>query len=52
MDQAEDLSQVQLEIHLANLLNNTFQAFNMLPLEQKDAMIAQYEGRKEDFVNA
>ncbi len=26
--------------------------FNMLPLEQKDALIAQYKGKQEDFVTA
>ncbi len=45
MDQDEDLSQVQEEIHPANLLSNTFRAFNTLPLNQKDKMIAQYEGK-------
>ena len=52
MDQDEDLSQVQEEIHPSNLLNNTFRAFNTLPLAQKDQMIAQYEGKWEDFVGA
>ena len=52
MDQDEDLSQVQEEIHPANLLNNAFQAFDSLPLTQKDEMIAQYEGKREDFVGA
>ncbi len=40
MDQDEDLSGIQEEIHPSNLLDNTFQAFNTLPLEQKDTMIA------------
>ncbi len=52
MDQDEDLSQVQEEIHPANLLSNAFWAFDTLPLEQKDQMIAQYEGKREDFVGA
>jgi len=52
MDQDEDLSQVQEEIHPANLLNNAFRAFDTLPLAQKDEMIAQYEGKQEDFVGA
>ena len=52
MDQDEDLSQVQEEIHPSNLLNNAFRAFNTLPLAQKDQMIAQYEGKREDFVGA
>jgi len=41
MDQDEDLSQVQSEIHPSNLLNNALQAFDTLPIEQKDTMIAQ-----------
>ena len=45
MDQDKDLSQIQEEIHPTNLLSNTFRAFNTLPLEQKDEMIAQYEGK-------
>ena len=52
MDQDEDLSRVQEEIHPANLLSNAFRAFDTLPLEQKDQMIAQYEGKREDFVGA
>ena len=52
MDQDEDLSQVQEEIHPSNLLNNAFRAFDTLPLTQKDQMIAQYEGKREDFVGA
>ena len=52
MDQDEDLSQLQEEIHPANLLSNAFRAFDTLPLEQKDEMIAQYEGKQEDFVGA
>ncbi len=52
MDQDEDLSQVQEEIYPANLLNNAFKAFDTLPLAQKDEMIAQYEGKREDFVGA
>jgi len=51
MDQEEDLSQIQEEIHPTNLLSNTFRAFNTLPLE-KDTMIAQYKGKREDFVGA
>jgi len=43
---------VQSEIHPTNLLDNAFQAFDTLPIKQKDAMIAQYEGKKEDFVEA
>ncbi len=52
MDLDEDLSRVQEEIHPSNLLNNAFRAFDTLPLEQKDQMIAQYEGKQEDFVGA
>ena len=52
MDQDEDLSQLQEEIHPANLLNNAFRAFDTLPLAQKDEMIAQYEGKREDFAEA
>ena len=52
MDQDEDLSQVQEEIHPSNLLSNAFRAFDTLPLTQKDQMIAQYEGKREDFVGA
>ncbi len=40
MDQEEDLLRVQEEIHPSNLLDNAFRAFDTLPLEQKDAMIA------------
>jgi hypothetical protein len=39
-------------IHLANLLNNALKVFNTLPLEQKDALIAKYEGKQEDFAGA
>ena len=52
MDQDEDLSNVQEEIHPVNLLDNAFRAFDTLPLAQKDQMIAQYEGKREDFVGA
>ena len=52
IDQDKDLLKVQEEIHPSNLLDNAFQAFDTLPIKQKDAMIAQYEGRKEDFVGA
>ncbi len=52
MSQDEDLSNIQEEIHPSNLLDNAFRAFNTLPLKQKDAMIAQYEGKREDFVGA
>jgi len=52
MDQEEDMSYVQQEIHLTNLLDNALKMFNMLPLEQKDILIMQYEGKQEDFVTA
>ena len=52
MDQDEDLLRLQQEIHPTNLLDNALQAFNTLPLEQKNALIAQYEGKQEDFVKA
>ena len=52
MDQDEDLTQLQSEIHPTNLLSNAFRAFDTLPLAQKDQMISQYEGKREDFVGA
>ena len=45
MDQEEDLSNVQQEIHPTNLLDNALQAFDTLSLEQKDTLITQYEGK-------
>jgi hypothetical protein len=52
MDQEEDLSEIQEAINPTNLLNNTLKVFDTLPLEQKDALIAKYEGKKEDFAAA
>ena len=52
MDQDEDLSHLQQEIHPTNLLDNTLCTFDTLSMEQKDTMIAQYKGKREDFVNA
>jgi hypothetical protein len=52
MDQKEDLTNVQQVIHPTNLLNNTFKVFDALPLKQKDALIAQYKRKQEDFVTA
>ncbi len=52
MDQEEDLSNVQQEIHPTNLLDNALRAFDTLPLAQKDALIMQYEEKQEDFVEA
>jgi hypothetical protein len=52
MDQDEDMTGVQEAIHPANLLDNALKVFNTLPLEQKDALIAKYEGKQEDFAAA
>jgi hypothetical protein len=52
MDQEEDLSEVQDAINPTNLLDNALKVFDTLPLEQKDALIAKYEGKKEDFAAA
>jgi len=52
MDQEEDLSEVQEAINPTNLLDNALKVFDTLPLEQKDALIAKYEGNKEDFAAA
>jgi hypothetical protein len=52
MDQEEDLSEVQEAINPTNLLDNALKVFDTLPLEQKDALIAKYEGKKEDFAAA
>jgi hypothetical protein len=50
---AEDNSSGPQEpIHPSNLLDNVLKTFDALPLEQKDALIAQYEGKQEDFVDA
>ena len=49
MDQQEDLSHIQPEMHPHNLLDNALKTFDMLPVEQKDALIAQYKGKQEDF---
>ncbi len=52
MNQDKDFSGIQEEIHPSNLLDNAFWAFDTLPLKQKDIMIAQYKGKKQDFVGA
>jgi hypothetical protein len=52
MDQEEDLVGVQEAITPTNLLDNTLKVFDTLLLEQKDALIAKYEGKKEDFAAA
>jgi hypothetical protein len=49
LDQEEDMTEVQEAIHLANLLDNALKVFDALPLEQKDALIAKYKGKQEDF---
>ena len=46
------MSGIQEAIHLANLLNNALKVFDTLPLEQKDTLIAKYEGKQEDFAAA
>ena len=51
MDSEEDLSGVQRTIHPKNQLENALKAFDALSLEQKDGLLAEYEG-KPDFVNA
>jgi hypothetical protein len=45
MDQEEDLSNIQQALHPSNLLDNVLKVFDALPLKQKDALIAQYEGK-------
>ena len=52
MDQGEDMTGVQEAIHPANLLDNALKVFDTLPLEQKDALIAKYKGKQEDFAAA
>jgi hypothetical protein len=52
MDQDEDMTGVQEAIHPVNLLDNALKVFDTLPLEQKDTLIAKYEGKQEDFVAA
>jgi len=52
MDQDEDMTGVQEAIHPANLLDNALKVFDTLPLEQKDTLIAKYEGKQEDFAAA
>ena len=43
------MSYVQEPIHPANMLENALNTFDALPQDQKDKMIARYEGKKEDF---
>jgi hypothetical protein len=52
MSQDDNMSGIQEPIYLTNLLDNALKTFDSLPLEQKDALIAQYKGKKEDFVTA
>jgi hypothetical protein len=52
MSQDEEMMGIQDPIHPMNLLDNTLKTFNMLPLEQKDTLITQYKGKREDFVGA
>ena len=49
MDEPEDLSGLQTPIDPANGLENALNTFDALSLEQKNEMIDQYEGKKEDF---
>jgi len=48
----DDMTNIQPALNLANLLDNTLKVFDTLPLEQKDSLIQQYEGKKQDFANA
>jgi hypothetical protein len=52
IDKEEDMSGLQPAIHPTNLLDNALKVFDTLPPEQKDALINQYEGKREDFVAA
>jgi hypothetical protein len=52
MDQDEDMSNIQEAIDPTNLLDNALKAFDTLPLVQKDALIAQYKEKQEDFAAA
>jgi len=46
------MSNVQPVLNLANLLDNALKVFDTLPLKQKDSLIQQYEGKKQDFADA
>jgi hypothetical protein len=50
MSQDDNMSDLQEPIHPTNLLDNALKTFDTLPLEQKDALITQYKGKREDFV--
>jgi Zinc knuckle len=52
LSQEDDSTGLQEPIHPTNLLDNALKTFDALPLEQKDALITQYEGKREDFVDA
>jgi Zinc knuckle len=52
LDEDDDMTNVQPAINPANLLDNALKVFDTLPLEQKDSLIQQYEGKKQDFVDA
>ena len=43
---------VQPALNLANLLDNALKVFDTLPPKQKDSLIQQYKGKKQDFVDA
>ena len=45
LSQEDDLTGLQEPIHPSNLLDNALKTFDALPLEQKDALITQYEGK-------
>jgi hypothetical protein len=45
LSQENDATSLQEPIHPSNLLDNVLKTFNALPLEQKDALIAQYKGK-------
>ena len=52
MSDKDDMTNIQPALNPANLLDNTLKVFDTLPLEQKDSLIQQYEGKKQDFANA
>jgi hypothetical protein len=52
MDQEDNMLGLQEAINPTNLLNNALKVFDTLPIEQKDALIAKYKGKKEDFPTA
>ena len=52
MSDEDDMSNIQPALNPANLLDNALKVFDTLPLEQKDSLIQQYEGKKQDFADA